>query len=426
MLRADIDGAVLLVDDEEEARFYERCVHRTARVVAAPSMAVPLLGALDGRGIEGVVAAIRGPAILKGAQDNVFRPSLGDVASLLLTSEGFKQVMVDVCGTPWLTACEKQVGPALHRAVWIAQLFAKLRVACNIGTPGPLGIGRFLELIRWDTFELAWDLVGSILPSDSASSKELEELRATACGGDTKLRILDCDGRDAMNVLAAATRLFRPRGIKALSETQASELMAMMRVSFDLRDLEADEIFWCMRRWERQNHAYKFLREWRTLDALGIVWDQRYWEGDLRLMLRFLDPTESLAAFKLDLDNFKQVNDSLGHSSGDDALRLYCSIVKRILGAVGEVYRRGGDEVVAFAPGLDTERAQTLAEEVRAAIEAEFRHWASERGLAAFPTASIGVVVSEKTRVLEEIVCMMDGAQHQAKQTGKNRVVFLQ
>jgi diguanylate cyclase (GGDEF)-like protein len=143
-------------------------------------------------------------------------------------------------------------------------------------------------------------------------------------------------------------------------------------------------------------------------------------------MIRFLAPTEMLAAFKMDLDNFKHVNEALGHGIGDEAIRLYCSTVKGVLGNVAEVYRRGGDEVVAFAPGLDAATVQTLAEEVRAAIEGEFRRWGKDRGLESFPTASIGLVLSEKARPFGEIVKAMDEAQRQAKEQGKNRVVFVQ
>ena len=143
----------------------------------------------------------------------------------------------------------------------------------------------------------------------------------------------------------------------------------------------------------------------------------------LRQSLSLLGPDGQLAAFKMDLDDFRVVNNSLGHASGDDALRLYCSIVKKVLGRAGEVYRRGGDEVVAFAPGLEATVAQTLAEEVRAGIESEFRDWSVQRGLTSFPTASIGLVLTNGSRSFDEIVLLMDNAQHEAKQQGKNRVV---
>ena len=121
MLRADIDGAVWLTDDEEEARFYERCAHDSALVVAAPSAAVHLLDLVNIRGIQGVVASVRGAETAACSRDNVFRPSVGDVTSLLLTSRGFEQAITDICGAPWLKACRKEIGSVLQRAVWIAR-----------------------------------------------------------------------------------------------------------------------------------------------------------------------------------------------------------------------------------------------------------------------------------------------------------------
>lgn len=200
--------------------------------------------------------------------------------------------------------------------------------------------------------------------------------------------------------------------------------MAGMRVAFDFSETE-DKVFWRMRRWERQNPAFPVLRDWRALDPLKIVWDQRYWEKDLRTILRCMVPNEKLAILKMDLDNFGQVNKTLSHSAGDEAIRLYCSIVKRVVGKVGYVYRRGGDEVVAFAPDFEAEATRVMAEEIRATIEADFRQWGTGRGLASFPTASIGAVVSDNARPFGEIVQMMDSAQKQAKDQGKNRVVLL-
>ena len=57
MLRADIDGAILLVDCEVEGQFYEKCTHSAARVVPSPRTALPLLAMVQSRHISGVVAA---------------------------------------------------------------------------------------------------------------------------------------------------------------------------------------------------------------------------------------------------------------------------------------------------------------------------------------------------------------------------------
>src|ERR1700730_3467581 len=85
MLRAGIDGAILLSDDDEEARFYEGCIHEEARVISAPPSALQLLDMLEKDGIQGLAAAVRG-AKQQPTALNVFQPSLGDTTSLLLLS----------------------------------------------------------------------------------------------------------------------------------------------------------------------------------------------------------------------------------------------------------------------------------------------------------------------------------------------------
>jgi diguanylate cyclase (GGDEF)-like protein len=88
-------------------------------------------------------------------------------------------------------------------------------------------------------------------------------------------------------------------------------------------------------------------------------------------------------------------------------------------------YRRGGDEVVALAPGLRGQTAGTVAEEIRGEIEAEFLRWGKERGLHQCPTASIGVVDIEPGAAYQSIIQLMDEAQSRAKAEGKNRVILI-
>lgn len=423
MLRADIDGAVWLADNDDEARFYLRCVHERGRVVPAPNSAVEVLDLVQGRGIEGVVATVCGDKRAAGSsRPDIFWPAVGDVASLLLISPGCDKVLLDVCGQEWLTACAKQVGPVLQRVIGIACFFATLRRLCGAEGKRLLDVDSVSSLVQWDTFEPAWDGLLSLLGSVGLPASVLVEARSGYSNSPSG-NIHACDGMDVVHVLAATTRSYRPRGLSARKEILAQDLVSMLRVAFDLYDFEADEIFWKMRRWERRNPRYPLLRAWRIPDPLGVVWDQRYWETDLKHMLRLLAPGEPLVAFKMDLDNFKSVNEALGHQAGDDAIRLYCSTVKEMLRGVAEVYRRGGDEIVALAPGLDGETAGRLAERVRSAIERKFIEWGRSRGLSRFPTSSIGLGLICQGATIEETVRLMDSAQRQAKDLGKNRVV---
>jgi GGDEF domain-containing protein len=70
--------------------------------------------------------------------------------------------------------------------------------------------------------------------------------------------------------------------------------------------------------------------------------------------------------------------------------------------------------------------AQALAEQIRVNVESEFRLWGRKHGLGAFPTASIGVALISGGCSFSEVVALMDDAQHEAKQKGKNRVAFRQ
>jgi diguanylate cyclase (GGDEF)-like protein len=233
----------------------------------------------------------------------------------------------------------------------------------------------------------------------------------------------ECEGMEALRVLAEATRSFAPRGIRSRSQVSANELFSMLRVAYELEDLEKDSMFWSMRSWERANLSYPLLKGWRIRDPFGILLDQRYWELDLSVLLGGMTESQQLVAAKMDLDGFKQVNDLLGHSKGDDALRLYSRIIEQIFGRVGEVYRRGGDEVVALAIGLDQAAGKVLAEEARLGVEAAMAAWGEPLGLPACPTLSVGVVWIQGKRTLEEVSRLLDEAQMEAKGKGKNCVV---
>jgi diguanylate cyclase (GGDEF)-like protein len=425
MLRADVDGAILLSDDDNEARFYERCIHERSRVVPAQDIALPLLDRVELRGIRGVVATLRGTGPYRNSP-NVFRPFFGDVASLLLFSKSSDGVIGDVCGHPWLVACEKEVGPIRKRVAAIARLLQEARRVCLEECLAEPCFSDPSEIVEWSSFQLDWDRLDPILLSSGLAKEQLDQLRAVQLGGDFRSSLVGCDGMDAVRIFAAATSMYRPHGISSLREIDAASLLSMFRVAFDLREFEEDGVFWQMRRWERVNPRYPLLRRWRSLDPLGVVWDQRYWESDLAVFLTALLQGESLAIFKMDLDNFRHVNESMGHGVGDEAIRLYCSIVQRVLGGVGEVYRRGGDEVVVLAPSLAEQRARELAERTRVEIEADFKRWSVDHGLGSHPpTASIGLVLAACKKSAQEAIQLADQAQQQAKQQGKNRVFFL-
>lgn len=422
MLRADIDGALLVCDDEVEARFYERCVDESGRVIAATGFALQVLGVVETRGVHGVAAAVRGPDRPEYQAANVFRPSSGDVASLLLGSVGCERVVADVGGLPWVTACEKDIGPVRGRAVWIARILAELRAKRQDCTGRSLELGGAEALVDWGTFDLAWSRVEPLAVGQGLPREALADIKASTLAPNLPDDLLKSDGMEALELLAAATSLYHPRGVRACRSVNAVELCQMVRVAYDLSEFETDSVFWKMKGWQYMNPRYPLLRNWRFLDPLGVVLDQRYWEADLSRIVE-VPAFRQVSVLKMDLDEFKGVNSELGHSGGDDAIRLYCSVVKRMCEGNGEVYRRGGDEVIVIAPGLNHRESLDLAERIRGSIESEFNAWCHERTCSCRPTASIGVVTAVRGVPASELIRAVDAAQMRAKTDGKNRVV---
>ncbi len=127
------------------------------------------------------------------------------------------------------------------------------------------------------------------------------------------------------------------------------------------------------------------------------------------------------AVIMLDLDWFKQVNDSLGHVAGDELLRAVAALCQGTLRTEDVFARFGGEEFVIVAPNTDASEAMQLAERVRQAVERA--HFEATGG--ARVTASLGVASAEQGS-LDELLKSADEAMYAAKQAGRNRAVMAQ
>lgn len=123
----------------------------------------------------------------------------------------------------------------------------------------------------------------------------------------------------------------------------------------------------------------------------------------------------------IDLDYFKQVNDTWGHDAGDAALCHVARMIRRHLpGADAVAGRYGGEEFVVGLPGLDMTQATALAEQLRAELaDVPFTY----RGKAIAMTTSIGVASARAGQTFQSLVAHADEALYQAKSLGRNEVI---
>ena len=126
----------------------------------------------------------------------------------------------------------------------------------------------------------------------------------------------------------------------------------------------------------------------------------------------------ALAVGLIDIDNFKRLNDTLGHAAGDVALQRLAAAVRDRLRPVDHLARFGGEEFVVLMPGTAVEEAsQALTRLQRGLSEALFLH----EGREVFVTFSAGVTAWRAGEPLQPALERADEALYEAKRTGKNR-----
>jgi diguanylate cyclase (GGDEF)-like protein len=124
-----------------------------------------------------------------------------------------------------------------------------------------------------------------------------------------------------------------------------------------------------------------------------------------------------LSLLYLDLDNFKVINDSHGHQTGDAVLRLVADAMRSSVRQADVVGRLGGDEFAVLMPETDAQLADTAAQRLAASLRSVFQGTPTV-------TASIGVVSCGATDAgTDDLLRRADQAMYEAKRKGKDRVV---
>ncbi|WP_295187912.1 EAL domain-containing protein [uncultured Brevundimonas sp.] len=171
-------------------------------------------------------------------------------------------------------------------------------------------------------------------------------------------------------------------------------------------------------KYEKSQLAIKFERL-AHFDSLTGVENRMAMQKRLReLFDNRADDDTPMSILWMDLDRFKEINDTLGHIVGD---QLLCGVAERltvILGRRGHVARFGGDEFVLICPGVDRDEARMIASDIMRAVEGTMEIGSHQLTV----TASMGIAVApEDGKGGDELLQHADLALYRSKHAGRNR-----
>jgi diguanylate cyclase (GGDEF)-like protein len=158
-----------------------------------------------------------------------------------------------------------------------------------------------------------------------------------------------------------------------------------------------------------------------TTDGLTEISNRRYFltsaEKEFERSIRYM---ESLSIIMIDIDHFKKVNDTYGHTTGDEVLHETAQICKQSLREVDLIGRYGGEEFIILLPETDAVEAYLVAERLCTLIA---DHKFNTKSGIIHITASLGVAsIEDKGYSIKSLLDHSDQALYTAKQEGRNRV----
>lgn len=158
------------------------------------------------------------------------------------------------------------------------------------------------------------------------------------------------------------------------------------------------------------------------LDPLTGLFNRRFMEIELDRIIQSKPEDQPFGVLFMDIDNFKGINDTFGHSYGDEILKSISKTIQNNVRSTDYVIRYGGEEIVCIMPNADElmtgEVAELLRILVKRSLPRDYRH---DFDL----TISIGATVMQGSDSIQSVIDRADKAMYQAKRSGKNRVVYL-
>jgi diguanylate cyclase len=166
------------------------------------------------------------------------------------------------------------------------------------------------------------------------------------------------------------------------------------------------------------------VRQMASTDGLTGLLNRRAFDQALSEVIEHADASQSVCLALLDIDHFKRVNDTYGHTIGDNVIKFVASLMKKFAQAHHHVARYGGEELAIIMPDTDQDRAVQIAENIRQTMEVSRLKRKDNSQQLDKITVSIGIAQLNKDDSSESLISRADKALYQAKEYGRNRVIL--
>lgn len=239
------------------------------------------------------------------------------------------------------------------------------------------------------------------------------------CADDPSCQPGQLDYRKDTQSAIVAPLILRNQVLGSLS-LESNELMA-----FNQNDLRLLASFAATATAAIQNaHLHQEAQRMAITDDLTGLYNRRgFYELGRREVERARRFQRPLAAIMMDIDNFKQINDTYGHSTGDQVLQAVAQRCRENLRKIDILGRLGGDEFTILLPETDMFTASSVAERVRQYIAGTP---VQTHQVNLDVTVSIGIArATDDTPDLDKLIRRADSAMYTAKNGGRNRIDFV-
>lgn len=248
----------------------------------------------------------------------------------------------------------------------------------------------------------------------------LQEGQTAPCAFCTNDRLLDDRGRPGPAVVWEFQNTVNGRWYQC--RDQAIEWrdgrLVRVEIATDITERKELELALIKARQDAERLAY-------TDELTGLYNRRAFFELTGKMIKQARRLSQPVGVLLFDLDHFKQINDSCGHTAGDEVLRRVAGVLGDLVRDADVACRFGGEEFAIALANSDLERVERLAKRLQQALSPQPMPVACHGGDAGIQvTASFGAVaVAAADADLDDMLSRADRAMYRAKEQGRNRVV---